>query len=216
MSSSSSSIKLITLTKTSRFQCWSVISLYECAVRCLSTYNADEKAAITLIYSKAWKDGLITEIFPADEHMSTIPCPKQPERPMSSFVDDKQRDSMDFIAKDVRLATPMLSDEVRQRVKMLMKKSAIEYTVHGIANAESYAIDLFWDLIARFHADTRFLPREFFDDMVFIVEQESHHFTAWKERLQEMGYQFGCFPFQTGLWQSAGDTAGEVSLPFRF
>jgi hypothetical protein len=32
----------------------------------------------------------------------------------------------------------------------MLRKLYIEVTIHGIANAESYAIDLFWDLIARY------------------------------------------------------------------
>jgi uncharacterized ferritin-like protein (DUF455 family) len=56
--------------------------------------------------------------------------------------------------------------------------------------------------------ETQSLPKEFFDDMMYIVEQESHHFTAWKNRLLEMGFTFGSFSFQDGLWQSASDTSG--------
>jgi hypothetical protein len=38
----------------------------------------------------------------------------------------------------------------QQTIKSMLRKLSIEVTIHGIANAESYAIDLFWDLIARY------------------------------------------------------------------
>jgi len=109
-------------------------------------------------------------------------------------------------------------------------KSSLLYTIHGIANAESYAIDLFWDLIARFFSydintspivgklskPSQYLPEEFFDDMVFIATQEAEHFLLWQERL-EKGYdcKFGVFPCNSGLWQSALLTAGDFLL-FRY
>lgn len=112
-------------------------------------------------------------------------------------------------------------------------KSSLEYTIHGIANAESYAIDLFWDLIARFYRfhiqvhhkslafvnhetiEARLLPEPFFDDMVHIATQEADHFLAWKQRLFD-GYQipFGSLPCQEGLWKSAVDTCGEHILRY--
>jgi uncharacterized ferritin-like protein (DUF455 family) len=97
---------------------------------------------------------------------------------------------------------------MRQKIKVNMRKSGIEFTVHGIANAELYAVDLFWDIIIRFIQYAKDFPREFFDDIISIVEQEAHHFLAWKNRLDDYGYPFGYFPFQEGLWQSAMETSG--------
>lgn len=203
--------ELLTLERTRRFQVHSILSLYEAGWRCLTNYNVEEKARVTLVYCNAWKQGIICTVFPAETHLQTLPCPDKPARPISGFIGDKEKLDEEYVKQvmqDVRLATEVLDDEKRHKVKNLMRKNTVEYSIHGIANAESYAIDLFWDIIIRFHHETKSLPKEFFDDMVYIVEQESHHFTAWKNRLQLLGYNFGAFPFQDGLWQSATETSG--------
>lgn len=115
----------------------------------------------------------------------------------------------------------LLIEAETKKLKSMYKKNTIECTVHAIANAESYAVDLFWDLIARYtntsvpSADgltaTRVtLPRAFYDNMTYIANQEAEHFLSWYHRLEEMGYPFGTFPLSKGLWQSAGDTSGKL------
>ncbi len=200
--------ELVTLRKTRCFSAWGIVNLFEAAQLCLSSFNVEEKARLTLLYCHAWNEGIIANVFPHEKDLTCIRFPEKPSRPLSAYVDEKQKGELEGLKSNPRLCTPLLSDALRSKVKNLMKKNAIEYTVHGIANAESYAIDLFWDLIGRFHRDTSLLPKEFFDVMVYIVQQESHHFTSWRNRLLEMGFTFGSFPFQDGLWQSASDTSG--------
>lgn len=89
-----------------------------------------------------------------------------------------------------------------------LSRNAIEITIHGIAHAESFAIDLFWDLIARFTEDN--LPIEFYDDCFDIVAQEGRHFLSWFDRLKDRGVPYGSLPVHDGLWQSAADTAGSL------
>ena len=52
--------------------------------------------------------------------------------------------------KPLTLLNP--EDEILEmkKLKSMYKKNTIECTIHAIANAESYAVDLFWDLIARY------------------------------------------------------------------
>ena len=88
--------------------------------------------------------------------------------------------------------------------KRIKFSCSVEYSIHGIANAESYAIDLFWDIIARY---THYkLLLSFYQDMLYIVDQEADHFLAWYYRLLELGMPFGSLPCHAGLWQSAEDT----------
>jgi uncharacterized ferritin-like protein (DUF455 family) len=80
--------------------------------------------------------------------------------------------------------------------------------LHALAHIELNAIDLAWDLIARFGAPD--LPREFFDDWVGVADQEAAHFELLAARLAELGAGYGDLPAHDGLWQAANDTAGDL------
>ena len=47
--------------------------------------------------------------------------------------------------------------------------------LHSLVHTESWAVDLAWDVIARF-GGTPGLPRAFFDDFVAVAEDEARHF----------------------------------------
>ncbi|KAJ1343808.1 hypothetical protein BSLG_001619 [Batrachochytrium salamandrivorans] len=87
--------------------------------------------------------------------------------------------------------------------------------LHSLANIEQWAIDLAWDIIARFSTETPIdnrsglktkLPRAFFTDFVRIAYEEATHFTYLSERLQAMGSHYGAMHVHAGLWDSAIDT----------
>ena len=65
--------------------------------------------------------------------------------------------------------------------------------LHALAHIELNAIDLAWDLVARFAG--RGLPREFFDDWVGVAAEEAEHFALLAARLADFG---------AALWRSAG------------
>jgi uncharacterized ferritin-like protein (DUF455 family) len=80
--------------------------------------------------------------------------------------------------------------------------------LHALAHIELNAIDLAWDLIARFGAPD--LPGEFFDDWVGVADQEAAHFELLAVRLAELGAAYGDLPAHDGLWQAAAATAGDL------
>ncbi len=80
--------------------------------------------------------------------------------------------------------------------------------LHALAHIELNAIDLAWDMIARFAACD--LPRPFFDDWVRVADEEALHFTLLADRLQQLGCGYGDFPAHDGLWQAAADTAHDL------
>lgn len=86
--------------------------------------------------------------------------------------------------------------------------------LHSLANIEQFAIDLAWDIIARFGeaplADGKVLPRGFFDDFVRVAVDEAHHYELLSGRLRALGSAFGALPVHHGLWQSAGETAADL------
>jgi hypothetical protein len=58
--------------------------------------------------------------------------------------------------------------------------------VDALANIEQYAIDLAWDIIARFaevKVEGERLPVEFFLDWAKVAEDEAKHFTLLSKRL---------------------------------
>ncbi|KAH9101029.1 hypothetical protein Ae201684P_007218 [Aphanomyces euteiches] len=78
-----------------------------------------------------------------------------------------------------------------------------------VAHAESYAIDLMWDMICRF-GPSNDMPREFYDDFVRIAHEESQHYTSWTNRLRDFNSFYGDLPGHDGLWDSAAETSSDI------
>jgi uncharacterized ferritin-like protein (DUF455 family) len=80
--------------------------------------------------------------------------------------------------------------------------------LHALAHIELNAIDLGWDIIARFaEAD---LPRAFFDDWVGVAAEEACHFELLAKRLADFGIRYGDLPAHDGLWEAASATADDL------
>lgn len=128
--------KLICIRSTLRYTSLDILTLQEVAIHVLTTSNVEQKALDTIYYVNSWQNGIINQI----THTNlTVTCPNEPNRPVSN-------DQM----KPLTLLNP--EDEILEmkKLKSMYKKNTIECTIHAIANAESYAVDLFWDLIARY------------------------------------------------------------------
>lgn len=78
--------------------------------------------------------------------------------------------------------------------------------LHSLAHIESWAIDLSWDVIARF-GQTRKMPKQFFDDFVNVAVDEARHFTLLSKRLESLGSNYGALNAHDGLWNSATETS---------
>lgn len=64
---------------------------------------------------------------------------------------------------------------------------ATQAIVHSLVHIESCAVDLSWDIIARFGSDPAYkdhLPKQFFDDFVEVAQDECRHFTLLAKRLE--------------------------------
>jgi len=75
--------------------------------------------------------------------------------------------------------------------------------VHSIAHIEFNAIDLAWDAVYRF----RGMPDAFYADWVGVANDEARHFVMLRERLQQLGHDYGDFDAHNGLWEMAEKTA---------
>ena len=79
--------------------------------------------------------------------------------------------------------------------------------LHAVAHIELNAVDLHWDLIARF-ADT-IMPIGFYDDWVKAADDESKHFNLMCDCLESHGSFYGAMPAHGGMWRAAEDTASD-------
>jgi uncharacterized ferritin-like protein (DUF455 family) len=79
--------------------------------------------------------------------------------------------------------------------------------LHALAHIELNAIDLAWDLIARFAPEHP--PRAFFDDWVSVADEEATHHGLIVGRLGALGAAYGDLPAHDGLWEAAAATADD-------
>ena len=155
-------------------------TLAEAACEVLNTPAPAEKVALSHRFAAAWRDGGIREIGNA----APPDRPARPEKPELKDPRDMPR---------------------RRGAGSLANRIAL---LHAVAHIELNAIDLAWDLIARFAAPD--LPREFFDDWVAVAEQEATHHALVSARLEALGSAYGELPAHDGLWQAAQATAHDL------
>jgi uncharacterized ferritin-like protein (DUF455 family) len=80
--------------------------------------------------------------------------------------------------------------------------------LYALAHIELNAIDLGWDIIARFSGES--VPRAFFDDWVGVASEEARHFELLAQRLADFGARYGDLPAHDGLWESAAATTDDL------
>ncbi|WP_299041187.1 ferritin-like domain-containing protein [uncultured Tateyamaria sp.] len=80
--------------------------------------------------------------------------------------------------------------------------------LHAVAHIELNAVDLHWDIIARFtHVP---MPMGFYDDWVKAADEESKHFNLMCDCLEEMDSHYGALPAHAGMWRAAEDTGHDL------
>jgi uncharacterized ferritin-like protein (DUF455 family) len=157
-----------------------VTSLTAAACSILNAAAPADKVALSHRVAAGWRDGSIAELGAA------LP-PDRPARP----------------------AQP----ELREPRDMPRRRGAGSSThrialLHAVAHIELNAIDLAWDLIARFAAPD--LPRDFYDDWIAVAVQEATHHALVSARLEALGSSYGALPAHDGLWQAAQATAHDL------
>lgn len=155
-------------------------SLSQMAVDVLTTADGREKTALSRDYAKAW--------FAAPSAGETVTIgsatpPMQPSRPARP-----------------ELLSPR--DVPRRRPGSPQGQIAL---LHAVAHIELNAVDLHWDIIARF-ADIE-MPIGFYDDWVKAADEESKHFNLVSDCLEDLGSHYGALAAHAGMWRAAEDTA---------
>jgi len=112
-------------------------------------------------------------------------------------------------ARPARLDRPMLGPpkEMAKRRAFGSRAGRIAL-LHALAHIELNAIDLAWDLVARFSGAG--LPRGFFDDWVAVAGEEACHFQLLAGRLAKLEAGYGDLPAHDGLWEAAAATADDL------
>ncbi|MDN5787369.1 ferritin-like domain-containing protein [Pseudorhodobacter sp.] len=80
--------------------------------------------------------------------------------------------------------------------------------LHAVAHIELNAVDLHWDIIARF-TDVP-MPLGFYDDWVRAADDEAKHFNLMCDCLEALGSHYGALPAHAGMWRAAEDTADDL------
>ncbi len=159
------------------------MSLAAMAVEVLSTADGREKTALSRRHAAAW--------LASRERGEPLPLgeaapPPRPARPALP-----------------ELLSPR--DMPRRGPGTLAGRLAL---IHAVAHIELNAVDLHWDIIARF-TDTR-MPLGFYDDWVRAADDESRHFNMMCDCLEAMDSHYGALPAHAGMWRAAEDTAEDL------
>ena len=152
-------------------------SLFDAARACLDASAPDEKIALTQEHAAAFARGELTADVDAPAPQP-IGMPGRPARPR--LVPARELPQRGIGSAEGRAAF-----------------------VHAIAHIEFNAIDLAWDAVYRF----RGMPPQFYADWVSVANDESRHFVLLRDRLRELGREYGDFDAHNGLWEMAEKTA---------
>ena len=152
-------------------------SLFDAARACLDAASPDDKVALTQGYAAAFARGELSPDSDAPPPQA-IRMPGRPARP--------------------RLVPAR--DLPQRGIGSVEGRAAF---IHAIAHIELNAIDLAWDAVYRF----RGLPARFYGDWVSVANDESRHFVLLRDRLRDLGHDYGDFDAHNGLWEMAEKTA---------
>ncbi|RNF81849.1 ferritin-like domain-containing protein [Montanilutibacter psychrotolerans] len=151
--------------------------LFAAARACLAAATPEEKLARTFAAAAAFARGEMSLHVDAPAP-EPIGMPGRPERPLLVHPRDLPRRG--FGTPEGRAAF-----------------------IHAIAHIEFNAIDLAWDAVYRF----RGMPMAFYADWVSCANDEARHFAMLRDRLRELGFDYGDFDAHNGLWEMAEKTA---------
>ncbi|WEX79178.1 ferritin-like domain-containing protein [Sinorhizobium numidicum] len=112
-------------------------------------------------------------------------------------------------ARPGRPAKPLLIPPTQVKRRSLGSLKGRIALLHAIAHIELNAVDLALDIVARFAAEP--VPNSFFDGWMQVAFEEAKHFRMVRQRLNELGADYGDLPAHDGLWQAAHDTRNDLT-----
>ena len=154
--------------------------LAEMAIDVLNTADGRVKTTLSRAYAAQWKAARDAGETPEIGQATPPDTPARPDKPAL------------LNPRDVPRRKP---GSPQGRIALL----------HAVAHIELNAVDLHWDIIARF-TDTP-MPIGFFDDWVKATDEESKHFNLMCDCLEAHGSHYGALDAHAGMWRAASDTA---------
>lgn len=110
--------------------------------------------------------------------------------------------------RPARPAEPPLVAPNKMKKRGLGTQHGRRALLHALAHIELNAIDLAWDMVARFGNQVND-PR-FVGDWLKVAWDEAFHFAILEHRLRQLGGHYGEFPAHDGLWEAAVATAHDL------
>ena len=114
--------------------------------------------------------------------------------------------SINTILSPGRPAKPILVSPRSLPRRSLTTEQGRIALIHAITHIEFNAINLALDAIYRFQD----LPKEYYIDWLHVAFEEAQHFLMLRDRLLQLGHDYGDFEAHNGLWEMAVKTADHV------
>ena len=159
------------------------LSLAEMALEVLSCADGRAKTALSHAHAAAWVAARASGVPLA---IGSAEPPLRPVRPDKPELRDP---------RDVPRRRP---GSPQGRIALL----------HAVAHIELNAVDLHWDILARFSEVE--MPLGFYDDWVKAADEESKHFNLICDCLEALGGHYGALPAHAGMWRAAEDTRADL------
>jgi len=165
------------------------LTLCEIALEVLNTGDAHEKAYKTRDYATLWRESSVQEIGAVTDMPSRPARPDKPELLMPRDMPKRKKGNHD-----------------KNKINLL----------HALSHIELNAIDLAWDIIARFSgyykaSESFSLPIGFYTDWLKVADDEAKHFLMLSDELAKLDKKYGDLPAHDGLWESAEKTANDFA-----
>lgn len=161
-------------------------ALHHFAINILQAPLPIDKVKLTAQAAQLWhRGGLFAGSKPA--------CSGPPDRPARPMRPE--------LLPPAHVPRRKISSDSRGRIALL----------HALAHIELNAVDLAWDMIARFgnhpHIDQHPV---FIEDWISVAWDEALHFSILSHRLAQLGASYGDLPAHDGLWEAAQKTADDL------
>lgn len=157
-------------------------SLRGAAVEAISAADLDVKTELAQEAARRWQRRALSLRSPLDR-----PVPLRPGRPEK----------------------PLLTPPTQVKKRSLGSLKGRVALLHSIAHIELNAVDLALDIVARFASES--VPNSFFDGWMKVAFEEAKHFRMVRQRLNDLGADYGDLPAHDGLWQAAHDTRNDLT-----
>lgn len=158
----------------------------EAAAGVLTTADPREKAARARQLARAFAGGELALAGPATGATTPPDRPARPDRPE--------------LKRPGEVPRRRITADPRGRIALL----------HALAHIELNAIDLAFDIVARFVSGRADEAAEFAADWISVGDDEARHFLMLADRLEALGAAYGDLPAHDGLWQASQDTAHDL------